>query len=537
MLKVGGTAACSYPMISIGGGDGDLLGGKYVRGIGDINGDGFGDIALSSSSDQRIAYILYGNNQTLANIKSIADYVNGTAAHGLIIQRLNDPLAQATSAGDINNDGIKDIMMSGRAPDHTPGGILYVVYGNGELPNILFAASYITDKTNGFVVMGTSDNRLGYAATALGDVNGDGITDIMLSYNDPNNAELACVLYGKKGGLPNIDSISTYLSDITHGFTIAGPQGMDFNIEDSGGIDINGDGIGDIILLTSRSSDTIPVFIIYGKKGGLSNIKSVDAYLSDTTNGFKVDNLPCDFASNVGDVNVDGIEDITISNCQYREDGSTEGAVYTLYGSRVALPNIQSIISYLDDTSKGFRMHGTDTASLYINPLRAASAGDMNRDGIGDMAMKAIYNTGGEPSGAIYIAYGKKGGLPNIDSMGDYFDSANKGCSVVSQIISFGNSLSTGNNIDGSGKSSLVVGQYDTSNPSQNAYILYSQEGPGPDGGGGGTGLSAAQIGGIVAGVVGGILAGLAGYYAHKHYHAADAETTPINAGDWHDAA
>lgn len=172
-----------------------------------------------------------------------------------------------SSAGDVNGDGIADLIIGATGADpggRTNAGASYVVFGHaGAFAASLDLASL--NGTNGFAINGvngviegapnlflnTGDNSGSSVATA-GDVNGDGIDDLIIgAYSaDPDGqytAGTSYVVFGRAGGFaPSLELASL---NGANGFAIYGVNAADFSggsVSSAG--DINGDGIDDLII-------------------------------------------------------------------------------------------------------------------------------------------------------------------------------------------------------------------------------------------------------------------------------------------------
>ena len=116
--------------------------------------------------------------------------LNGTNGFKLDGENNNDYSGDSVSvAGDINGDGYVDLLIGARGyPSGSFKGRSYVVFGGpgvGGSGDILLSS---LNGTNGFKLDG-EDNQdySGYFVSAAGDINGDGIADLLIgAYNYPN---------------------------------------------------------------------------------------------------------------------------------------------------------------------------------------------------------------------------------------------------------------------------------------------------------------------------------------------------------------
>src|SRR5690606_33772139 len=112
-----------------------------------------------------------------------------------------------TGVGDVNGDGIEDMLIGApgaTAGGHFQSGIAYVVFGSSATTPLPLAT--VAGGTRGFPILGFEPSGLvGWATSAAGDVNGDGLMDVMIGCYTaspnmiPAGGEVLLV-YGKASG-------------------------------------------------------------------------------------------------------------------------------------------------------------------------------------------------------------------------------------------------------------------------------------------------------------------------------------------------
>lgn len=248
--------------------------GSSVSNAGDVNADGFDDLIIGApwanyneSINAGKAYVVFGNDSGLPNPLNLAD-LNGV--NGFVINGINslDQVGQSVSnAGDINGDGIDDMLIGSLATEND-GKKTFVVFGSdSELPNPLNLD--LLNGNNGFVLVGGDGDLSGESVSFAGDVNSDGIDDIIIGSRRGNSqAGKAYVVYGSVFGLPN----PLYLADLNgnNGFFINGVNQGDLAGDPvSYAGDVNGDGVDDLIVGApyadaNENIDAGSSYVVYG---------------------------------------------------------------------------------------------------------------------------------------------------------------------------------------------------------------------------------------------------------------------------------
>ena len=160
-----------------------------------------------------------------------------------------------SGAGDINDDGVADLIIGARNAD--PNGIgnageSYVVFGSSSgFASVLDLSAL--DGSNGFVLNGIDGgDQSGEIVSGAGDIDGDGVADLIIGsrFADPNgnsNAGESYVVFGSSTGFASVLELSAL--DGSNGFVLNGITAGDrAGRSVSGAGDINGDDMDDLII-------------------------------------------------------------------------------------------------------------------------------------------------------------------------------------------------------------------------------------------------------------------------------------------------
>ncbi|MDT3674005.1 FG-GAP-like repeat-containing protein [Microcystis wesenbergii] len=173
--------------------------------IPDINQDGKADLLIGGTG---AAVILFGANLSTQTL----DLGTINPGQGFVIfDDLDNPAPlQVSSAGDVNDDGINDVIVGYPATEDANGNYIagnsYILFGSSSLStsqNNSIGFSGING-TNGFTIIGA-----GTEVTGAGDLNGDGVGDLLIAEpNGGNNqAGVSYVIYG--GSSNNIGTVAS----------------------------------------------------------------------------------------------------------------------------------------------------------------------------------------------------------------------------------------------------------------------------------------------------------------------------------------
>lgn len=202
--------------------------GHSVSTAGDVNGDGYDDVIVGSiynddaGTNAGSAYLYFGGS-TMNGGSDL--YFTGEAAS-------DEFGSSVSSAGDINGDGISDVIIG--APRNDAGGTnagrTYIYFGGLSLNGI--ADVTMTGETDG--------DELGYSVSTAGDVNNDGFSDVIIGAPKKDvvsNDEGRVYIHFGGSSMDNIAEV-----------TITGnsPEYLGHSVSSAG--DVNADGLADVIV-------------------------------------------------------------------------------------------------------------------------------------------------------------------------------------------------------------------------------------------------------------------------------------------------
>ncbi|MEA3209164.1 MAG: hypothetical protein QOE70_2221 [Chthoniobacter sp.] len=400
-----------------------------VSGAGDVNGDGFADVIVGSSTANGLpaapggpaaagagaAWVVFGKAGPFASSVSLAT-LDGTTGFKFTSSKAGDFIGISVgAAGDVNGDGFGDLIIGGSLVDRsatiTNSGAAYVIFGQRLAFPAVLEPPTVAGQGKGFAILGgAKSDALGESVTGAGDVNGDGFDDLIVGARNVTGGGAAYVIYGSQFRFVDV-AVSTLNG--AEGFKIRGGVANEqFGFTVGAGGDVNGDGFADLLIGAGGGGAPVPAksYVLFGRAAAFGSDVNL-ATLNGTT-GFRIlgeTNIDNAFEiASAGDVNGDGFDDIMVGAQLADGAFADSGAAYLIFGKASGF-TANFGLSSLNGSN------GVKFPALTLQDFTGASArgaGDLNGDGFDDIVFGA---RGADPggraqAGQAYVIFGSDTG-------------------------------------------------------------------------------------------------------------------------------
>lgn len=405
-----------------------------------------------------LAFALAGCTQTYSTQVNTAQKISENNGNFNVSLNSGDQFgASLANLGDLDVDGIPDLAVGAPYDDEngTDRGALWILFmdTNGQVLTKL----KIADGLNGFTVSLNDGDHFGNAAAAVGDLDGDGIPDVVVGApgdddNGTDRGALWVLFLNRDGSVRSQQKIS----DVSGGFVASLNDNDQFGAAVANIGDLNGDGIPDLVVGAAQDDDgggdRGAVYILFLNRDGTVNAQQKISSSEGNFGGdlHNADNFGSAVAG-VGDIDGDGVLDIAVGASGDDDGGSDRGAVWILFMNRDGTVKNEQKISQLNGQFDALLADGDHFGSSLAN------VGDLNGDGIDEVAVGAnLSDDGGPDRGAFYVLFLKKTGEVISSSRisqtdGNFPDSLTDGEQFGTAIVGLGD-------LDGDGINDIGVG-------------------------------------------------------------------------------
>ncbi len=459
------------PDWSVEGNWADTWLGASVATAGDVDDDGYDDVAIGAPGAQRgYVYVYLGSASGLSSSPDWTKQVNeaqfgasvGTAGdvncdghddlfilaptsgqvqvyHGSTYGMLDDvkwsTAGKSAAPVDLGGTGCYSLIIG--QPDYTNGQA-----GEGQALLYRGSSSGLSTTSSWNYESNASGAHFGQSVGAAGDINGDGDAEVIVGapgYTNGQQGEGRAFVFHIDHSGPPIDPpiwmAESDQEDAAFGQAV-GTAG-----------DVNGDGYDDLVIAApgfdGGQTNEGRVFVYHGAATGLRGIAqwTAESDQDDAAFGQAV--------GTAGDLNGDGYDDVLVGAPGFDNVQTDEGRAYVFLGSTPVITDYQ--------WSAGGQSAGDELGRS------VATAGDVNGDGYSDVVVGAPSNDETGPgAGKVYVYYGSGSGLGLEPAWTALGEAAEDG---------FGSAVGTAGDVNGDGFDDLVIGA--PGHGSGRVYVYY----------------------------------------------------------------
>ncbi|MCP4785256.1 MAG: hypothetical protein GY878_17030 [Fuerstiella sp.] len=383
--------------------------GTSVASLGDLDGDGVNDVAVGSldfPSGGAVHVLFLKADGSVRDSVRISHETNG----GPTLTGSDAFGSSVTLLGDLDGDGINELAV-GANTDRGTGvaassfrGAVHVLFLNAD--GTVRDSTKIGDQVGGGPTL-VNDTFFGQSVTSLGDLDGDGVTDLAVgAEGDGTGGSDRGAVYVMFLNADGTVRESTKIAHENNG----GPTLADF--DDFGRSvslvgDLDGDGIQDLAVGadhddtggTTSGANRGAVYVLFLKTDG--TVRELTK-IAHATNGGPVLDDGVRFGSSVaslGDLDGDGVGDLGVGAHRDYTGGFFRGALHVLLLNADGTVRESNKIAH--ETGGGPTLADVDSFGGAVTSL-----GDLDGDGVVDLAVGAKYDdTGGNARGAVHVLF------------------------------------------------------------------------------------------------------------------------------------
>jgi len=529
-----------HDVVVYGADPGDSLGIAQAA-TGDCTGDGVMDLLIGANHadgpaenrpEAGEAYVVFGPDfPSAVDVRGIEgslpdillfgqDGERRGASSPLLWWGFADSFGEVVATGDLNDDGFDDLIISAALADgpsngRPDAGEVYVVFGRslgawdrlrpaaGE--PIVIDVEGVAGARPDVVVLGADEADL-LLGSCAGDVNGDGVDDLLLAAaggDGPDerrrDAGEAYVLFGRPTGMwPETIDLAADAADVTFFGAEAGDHlrwavgAASARADGSARGDMNGDGLTDLAVGASHAdgvgnatAEAGEVYVWYGRTIWSETVDLAQEPANIRVAGGDAGGMLGFFSIAFADVDDDGIDDLLVGAAGADGPlGATSiparlgaGEAYVVFGCPTATAATERLID-LAEVSPDVTIYGCDSGDGLGATI---CGGDLDADGVDDILLGVPYASGEgnrrSGAGEAHAFYGRPAWPSQIDLASGGSDltvyGADPGDALASYLVSAGDT-------NGDGTDDFLIGAFKADGPRNarvdgcgEAYVLF----------------------------------------------------------------
>jgi hypothetical protein len=311
-----------------------------------------------------------------------------------------------TAIGDLDGDGVPDLAV-GAFKDADGGrdrGAVYILFMNAD--GSVRSQQKISSTEGGFAGPLRDGDRFGTSVASLGDLDGDGVIDLLVGAvfdNDGGKARGAVwVLFlNRDGTVKGHRKVST----LHGGFTGALEDESAFGVSVGALGDVDGDGVPDAVVGARRDADgghyRGAAWVLFLNRDGTVRAHQKISSVAGGFEGMLRDSVEFgQSVAGIGDFDGDGVPDLAVGAFRDSDGARHAGAVWLLFLNRDGTVRAHTKISAAAGGFTG-RLRERDLFGSGV-----ALAGDLDGDGVPDLIVGARRtDDGGTDRGAVWLLF------------------------------------------------------------------------------------------------------------------------------------
>ncbi|RKY20110.1 MAG: hypothetical protein DRQ55_08790 [Planctomycetota bacterium] len=376
------------------------------------------------------------------------------------------------SLGDFDGNGSTDLVVGAPFDDDagTDTGAVYIVTlaADGSVTDV----DKITEGAGGLSANLFDSDWFGWSVASLGDLDGDGTTDIAVGAlqddSSNNDAGAIYILFLNPNGTVKAEQ---RITGAQGGFGVFLEALAWFGCSIANLGDVDGDGVIDLGVGSFGDSENGvfrgAMYVLFLNSDG-----TVKAHqkINDSNGGLSADILDGDefgwAAAGLGDLDGDGVEDMAVGAILDDSGNGDAGAVYVLF-----LNSDGTVKQHVKISSEAAGFETLLDQQDHFG-RGVANIGDLNGDGVTDLAVGAVWDDdGAEKAGATYVLLMASDGTV----IGEQKISATEGnfSATLQEGDTFGNSLAPLGDLNADGSLDIAVGADHDDDGSPDAGAVY----------------------------------------------------------------